>query len=329
MLVRKAQPEDLDAIYRIASENAMANLKPSRLKNSGFLVSNYAREQYEQYIINNELFFLLEEHGEVQGFLLAFHDHELDFDQIVNKRIQKHAKNNYIVLKQICIRRLSHKKGYGRRLYEYLMSMVEKDIFLAVVLEPYNEASIRFHDKLGFKQVFTVQGEDQLKRGIFFWNNPHIAPHYDKEIILGQYEHAIELYKHEDSLNWSKINHLLYITGALVGLTSLLANILEADSQWFIYSILAVSLFGALSAFLFQVAISNGVEYMQRRKQAVVEVERILKHLGGIDIVSSYATPADKRFRRSPTTGVMKLIPKLIVGIWIIVLAIALYNVSA
>ena len=178
MLVRKVQVEDLDVIIEISTENTLSSIKTTQQKNQGFLVSNFSKEQYENMA------------EESQGFLMAFHEHELDFNLIVNKRIQQRAKNSYVVLKQICIRRDSHKKGYGRRLYEFFMSSIDKDIYLSVVLEPYNEASVHFHNKLGFKQVITVQAEDQLKRGIFYWNNPTNDSHYDKEIVLGQYEFA-------------------------------------------------------------------------------------------------------------------------------------------
>lgn len=314
--IRKARLEDAHAITELAAENAIANLDTPQMKHKGFLVSNYSKEQYETFIHENELFYVLEDSGKIQGFLLAFHDYDLNYDNLVNKRIRKHAKNNFVVIKQICIRREVRKQGYGRMLYEYLMSSVDKDIFLAVVLEPYNEASVHFHDKLGFKQVFTVHAEDQMKRGIYYWNNPHNVSHYDKEIIIDQYEHAVNLYKHEDSLNWSKINHLFYITGGLFGIISLLANVIKDINELFYIFLLVTSILGIVSTLMFQVTINNGVEYLQRRKITVVDIEKILMQLGGVDIVSVNFNHLDKRFKQSPTTMVMKLIPKIITFIW-------------
>lgn len=268
---------------------------------------------------------MLEDLGEVQGFVLAFHEHELNFDHIVNQRIRHHAKNDYIVLKQVCIKRKAQKQGYGRRLYEHLMSVVEKDIYLAVVLDPPNQASLQFHHKLGFKKIFEVYAEDQRKRGIFFWNHPTTETQYDKEILLEQYKLAVDLYKHEDLLNWSKINHLLYVSGGLIGFISLLANVISIDTALFKYWLCFLAVFGILSAILFQININSGINYLQKRKKAVVNIESIFHRIGGVDVV--YSSDEVKQYKRSPTTFVIKLLPKAIIILWTIVLLTSLLSI--
>ena len=44
---------------------------------------------------------------------------------------------------------------------------------------------------------------------VWVWRKPREA------ILHVQYEVAVDLYKHEDNLNWQKLNNLFYITAGL------------------------------------------------------------------------------------------------------------------
>jgi L-amino acid N-acyltransferase YncA len=79
--------------------------------------------------------------------------------------------NDFVIIKQICIDPKQHHKGYGTLLYSFLMNKVKQNIFAAIVLQPINQVSINFHKKMGFKNVFTVTPEDQIKRAVFFYSN--------------------------------------------------------------------------------------------------------------------------------------------------------------
>ncbi|WEK55887.1 MAG: GNAT family N-acetyltransferase [Candidatus Cohnella colombiensis] len=322
-IIRKAQMSDLPDIVKLAKENNLDRISTAS-QQKGFLVSNFSMEQYEQCIQQNELFFVIEVAQVVRGFLLAYRKHELDSTSLIYRKIMKHAKDDFTLIKQICIERNSHQHGYGSRLYDYIMLNTEHDIYLAIVLEPINKASINFHFKLGFKQISTFIGEDQKKRGISYWNNPQSVPTYDPSIILQQYEVAMELYKHEDQLNWSKINHLLYVTGGLFAVVSFLSNVISPEDTFFLYFLSVISGVGILASYMFNIAISNGVIYLQRRKQSVVDIEKILVHMGGYKVVSVNYDQLEKHYKRSPTTNVMKMIPKGIGIIWCCVLLVTL-----
>lgn len=328
LTIRKAEERDLGSIRLISSENSITNIKNIKnTNNKGFLVYPLSDEQYVSYIRSCQHFYVLESLGEIHGFLLAVNDNDLDMGKILHQKMGKYSTNQFLVIEQVCIKKTSQKKGYGQKLYDFLMNRTDKDIFLAVVLEPYNDSAVRFHNKLGFRQLFTVEPEDQMKRGIFYWNNYQSQPRYDKEIILKQYEHAMELYKHEDLLNWSKMHNLFYISGGLFAVISILASTFTEIDQLFYIVLLILSVLGMLSSVLFQITIYNGIQYLLKRKRTVEELEKMLIHLGGADVVSVSFDRMAKRFKTSPTGRAMKVIPILVTSIWAILFLVSLTQI--
>jgi len=316
MNIRRAQLEDAEKIYELAMSNSLDGLKKGN-RNHGFLVSNYDLELYKEYILNNRYFWVLEDEGKICAFLLAFTREEIDPEALVNKKILAYCNDDFVIIKQVCVVPDSYRQGYGTQLYSALMDEIKQNIFAAVVLKPVNKASIDFHQEMGFRVAFTVTPEDGIMRAIFFWDNP-CSSFYDKEIVVNQYERAIDLYIHEDNLNWSKLNHFFYITGGLFVIASLWPDI---NSMSFCGFLLVISLLGMLSSWLFSIALSSGIDYLQTRKQAVVDVERILIKNKGVRIVSTHYNEGikNKQLRKSPTTKVMKNIPLIMLIVWFMV----------
>lgn len=314
-IIRKALIKDAKRIYEIAKSNSLTQLTKKETVSSGFLVSEFDLDTYKKYIENLEQFYVLEKNGDVKAFLLAFHDHELDNCLIVNKKIRNYAKNSYSVIKQICVDKACHRRGFAARLCEYFVTTVEGDIFLSIVFEPYNSASVQFHTKMGFLERFTVVAEDNIKRGVFLWVNHNNANCYDKEIIMIQYDRAVDLYMHEDSLNWSKLNHFFYSTGGLLAVLSIWST--QIIGIQFALYLAIVSIVGIALSLLFYVALDSGVSYMQERKNSVVALEKELIKMSGVNVVT--ANPTKVKLKRAPTTKVMKAIPLFSLGIWILI----------
>ena len=89
--------------------------------------------------------------------------------------------------------------------------------------------------------------------------------------------------------------------------------------SYFYYSLAAVSVIGFFASFLFYMAISSGITYMQKRKLAMVDIEKIFIKLDGTRIVSAGYDKKDLKFRKSPTTTSMIMMPKVFSIIWGIV----------
>jgi predicted GNAT superfamily acetyltransferase len=313
-IIRKARVQDAKRIYEIAKSNSLTQLTKKETVLSGFLVSEFDLDTYIKYIENLEQFYVLEKNGDVKAFILAFKDDELDNDLIVNKRIRDYAKNSYCVIKQVCVDKDCHRKGYATKLYDYYINSVEGDIYLSIVFEPYNSVSVQFHTKMGFQERFTVIAEDNIKRGIFLWVNHNNGNYYDKEIIMKQYDRAVDLYMHEDSLNWSKLNHFFYSTGGLLLVLSFLTT--QVGIQFSLY-LAIVSIVGIALSLLFYIALNSGVSYMQERKKSVVALEKILINMSGMNVVT--ANPTKIYLKRAPATKVMKMIPLCSLGIWMLI----------
>jgi hypothetical protein len=97
------------------------------------------------------------------------------------------------------------------KLYEHVISRVhDVPIVAAVVVDPPNVPSVALHRKFGFQPTVTLIPPDGLPRMVWV--------HREKEpdLLREQLGLAIDLYKHEDLLNWSKLNNLFYVTVGLV-----------------------------------------------------------------------------------------------------------------
>lgn len=306
--IRHATISDAQDVCDIANSNTLSDLSDEQ-REDGFLVSKFSVSDYEKYINTNKYFFVLEEKGEIKAFLLAYDVYELDDSLIVNQFIKQHAKNPFVVIKQICVKRNSFKKGFAKQLYNYFLGLTNSDIYLAVVLEPLNKSSIYFHKKMGFKQAFIVKPEDGMKRLIYYKQN-----HFNEKVVYNQYNVAVDLYKHEDELNWSKMNHLFYVTGGLGALISIIVTSPILPMARFLL-IVIISVFGIVASLLFKITISIGVDYMLKRKSTVFDLEKIIIKLNGTRVVYS----AIDKYVKSPSSYIMKTLPMVVTLMWCLV----------
>ena len=154
-----------------------------------------------------------------------------------------------------------------------------------------------------------------------------------------QYRIAVELYRHEDNLNWTKLNHLFYINAGLWAVMGFIAQSngtkngpLPIDPRLLM---LTVSFIGMIACFALGVALWFGIKYMLNRKNAVIRIEeRLIKHGGNYivssksDIVSSKSdTPEKSGFLEiSPTTWMLRLVPIVLFIVWAILFGWIILN---
>ncbi len=318
-MIRKPNKQDANRIYEIAKENTLDAKKKHR---GGFLVSNYPLETYQNYIETLEHFYVLDIENKIVGFLLAFKEENLDLSLTVNRFIKNRAKSEYLILKQICIAINDQRKGYATLLYQHFMDTIDIDIFLAVVLKPYNEPSMKFHEKLGFNLVWELIAEDSKPRGIFYWNNPVSTRYFNKDLLVKQYALASELYRHEDSLNWTKLNYLFYVSASLIAGIVIASNLPTENAIK--YALIITSSIGIITSILFIFAIFSGVNYMQIRKKAYMKIERLLENMGGASLINVLGEKK-KVFLKAPTEYVLKGLPIIITVMWVILLLVGTF----
>ena len=145
--------------------------------------------------------------------------------------------------------------------------------------------------------------------------------------VLNQYDIAVDLYKHEDQLNWSKLNHLLYITGGLGALFGFFLNHRDSIRFQYIDPLVMVSLLGVLVSGGFAVVIWMGIRYLALRKEEIMKMELGLVRVTGHSVVcpSELAARGSLPDRSHPvktshTTLVLRAFPLAILALWLLIL---------
>lgn len=143
------------------------------------------------------------------------------------------------------------------------------------------------------------------------------------EVLQTQYEVAVDLYKHEDGLNWNKLHNLFYITSALIIILGLSSKSVDnfpddVDPSMLIF----VSLAGILISISFAIAIWSGTFYLGKRKLKVIEIEEMLRKHGGIQIVGDIgkSKTEERDLFDAPTARILKFIPIAVLVGWICLL---------
>ena len=128
----------------------------------------------------------------------------------------------------------------------------------------------------------------------------------DEQILIEQYKVAADLYKHEDSLTWSKLHYFLIVNSAIFVLGNMIAQ-----EETFAFGIAGGV--GIAISILFFISIANGFSYIGARKQAVMDLE---KALNGLDFVTNphiKGKPLKKVFKTGTKFAVLLFI--ILVGI--------------
>lgn len=164
-----AKLEHLDDIFKLAQLYALSDFEsPELASERGFLVSNFSRQTYENFIQENHVFWILEESGELRAFLLAIASVKRILDKALDAKIKEYGISKYMLVKQICTHPGHTSKGLASYLYR---AFIEKHnhipLVTAIVTDPPNPRSIALHKKLGFKSAFKYTAPDGLPRSIW------------------------------------------------------------------------------------------------------------------------------------------------------------------
>ncbi len=164
MIVRNATLDDVSKVTSISEENKLTDYENQ--KKSGFLVSNFDKKYYYHLVQEDFYFKVVEVNEDIKGFMFGYLKNHLD----ENKRVDQYflgLEEDVFILKQVCVTKHAQGMGIGRKLYTELFHDMHKDIYLAVVSEPRNIGSEKFHSKLGFEKVTEIEEVDGLGRTIY------------------------------------------------------------------------------------------------------------------------------------------------------------------
>lgn len=309
--IRPATLEDVDAIVDLAASRSLAAIEAAEGAAGGFLVSDLERSEYEHRIVESRFFYVATDDGTIVGFLMAYTSEQLRGDEWLNRRVLA-TLGAFTVIKQVCVARSHARQGVGSRLYhELLVDLPREPVVAAVVNEPRNEASNSFHRKLGFEELTSLTPPDGRPRLVFVLREARL------DVLMGQYGTAIDLYKHEDLLNWQKLNNFFYITTGLAAAFAFMLGDVVKDAAARRALTLGVSTLGATSSLAFLITLYFGRKYLQARKATVVRFEEHIAWHGGQRIVGSAGgDPQNKWLSFSPTGLVMMAVPTVGLIIW-------------
>jgi predicted GNAT superfamily acetyltransferase len=316
---------DIAAVHAIAEAWTLENLETPE---SGFLVSSFSLAQYQQFLSEPNVFVKAEVDGEIVGFLYGFSSEHIKPSDIVNSLVRYNLTEPYFVIKQVCIAR-DHPatRGVAATLYDWVKAEVGGVITAAVVLEPANPRSIAFHEKQGFKQWFELEpppdpdGATRL-RGIWCYL-PHDSSirsrlrwHRGAEVpthLVDYHTSAVQLYTHEDNLNWTKLGmNVTFMMAMLATVPYLLSLPANDPLTWTITA--AVITAGFLLNGLFGLKLRSGLEYMQFHKASVQRIEQRLS--SGYDIPPLLYVGNRQIARESTTANALRRTPWVTIGLW-------------
>ncbi|TNC82996.1 MAG: hypothetical protein C9356_00680 [Oleiphilus sp.] len=336
--IRPAKREDLPSVLAIAQSRSLASQDTDSASQSGFLVSGFSMAAYEHYLSAARYFYVADNAGEIQGFLLAYDSEAISPDETLNTLLRYNLIDPFVLIKQICVADGAGGQGIASGLYSHLFKSADTPRFAAsVVIEPYNHASVSFHERRGFQKLCDIvpsEDPDGLRRlrGVWFRDlqstslpNQRWIPvdSVNEQTLLMEKQHAaIQLYNHEDNLNWTKFGMLITFMMALLAA----ADYLLKQPGGFTYQALTllVVIMGYSINLMFYQKIKSGLKFMNHHKASVNVLDDHLMRLN--PNLRRLVKNGDSQISgKSVTSAWMEWIPKISVGIWTACSALLLY----
>lgn len=320
--ILRAGEEHVEQIARLAESWSLIGPNGNRRRlEGGFLVSAYTATEYRARVGTAEHFYVAVRDGRVLAFLMAYSSDQVEPDEWLNRRI-KTTLGSFLVIKQICVAREEARTGIASMLYYHILDQWEQSpVIAAVVNEPPNEASARFHRKLGFQELTRLTPPDGMPRVVWVWRKPREA------ILHAQYQVAVDLYKHEDNLNWQKLNNFFYITAGLAAATAFFLGKEGAGGALGKGLSTITAIIGVGVSLGFSLMLRFGRQYLLARKEAVIELEEYMAWHGGERIVNRRTDdPRSTYLKVSPTGAIMMLLPVLVAACWLAVLGVLIVD---
>lgn len=166
--IRSAAGWDVPAIHSLAEQWVLQGLSSVEAREYGFLVSNFTPAEYRRFTQVANAFYVFEYEGEIEAFILAFTDDRISPDDPVSLSIHDDNPGRFLLIKQICSRRGSSVQGAATALYQFVTEEFRNlPQYAAIVLEPENTRSIRFHENRGFSRCCERDAPDGRRRGIW------------------------------------------------------------------------------------------------------------------------------------------------------------------
>lgn len=251
---------------------------------------------YRAILEDDDQFFAVavDDEDMIVGFVVASSSHAPLHSDWLTETLVRVARRPFVVVKQVGVTTRARRFGVGRRLYGEALEWADgRPILAAVVDEPPNRASRAFHQRLGLVPLLRALPPDGVPRTVWVWgeftdadlrltpltDTPGSLTNQGGEALRQRYTLAVELYRHEDSLNWQKMGVLLITLAALSGAyANLVQDKLAGNDRWRLVLMLGVLGVGLMAPLA--LTLRSGLSYMVQRKKLACELEAMIG--GGI-----------------------------------------------
>jgi predicted GNAT superfamily acetyltransferase len=341
MDISKVVPSDIPEIA--ALQNRLLLGGRGVKTGGGFLVSGYSEDDYRRFAEMYEYFFKATVNGKIAGVLMAFESGNIPPEDKNNSLLKYAVKKDFVLIKQIFVSPDAANTGVATRLYKHLFSLIPpaRPAVTVVVTEPFNRISCEFHKRRGFSEFLAFVPEpdrDGKTRRRSAWIRPsrdddnfhddiRLSNMHDGVDDIGQtmstrVSNLVDLYMHEDNLNWTKIGQQCTILFALIaGFAWFYGKALPEVS----YPLLAIAgTGGVVINVMFFLKIRSGLRYMNTYKQKIRECDRQLTFhypkVGAIFDEGAFIS------RRSVTSRLLLALSGTGIAIWILATLLMVLN---
>jgi len=316
--IEVAGPEHLPAVVELAEAGGSGAAPEAGPGRRGFLASARDVDDYQDLLVRGEHFYVALAGDRVVGFAVAYSGERIAPDEWLNLQIRARL-DDFVVMTQVCVDPDHSAPEIAALLYEHVLARTRGlPVVVAMVLEPVNAASVAFHARLGFAPMLELTPPDGRRRLVMCHAGAQV------EVLVEQYPVAVDLYRHEDRLNWSRLTNLLYVTVgllAVLGLSAPGSGPLVTGHNRIV--VLAVCVIGLLASLTFGIALWSGAQQMQSRKAAVTALEVSLSQAGGLPILGRGGGGLTRWLRQPPATLVLRTLPAAIAACWLVVAVVA------
>ena len=325
--IRRAVYDDVERILEIARMLQLQGQREDRQgSTTGFLVSGYDKRTYDEQVEQADHFYVAcdPETDQPIGFMLAYSERLIGKGEEVNQQL-KRLLSSFVVIKQIAVDPNYGRRGVAGRLYDHVKARLggtgRTQLVAAVVNDPPNEVSARFHRKQGFSPMVELDGPDGRCRLIWRYS----VPQGDPEVLNAQYDRAIQLYLHEDTLNWEKLRNYVYITVAMVAAGGFLLEESFTDpTELGVVRggvVLVICVLGLLLSIGYSVALWSGIKFQRAHKESVTLLEDQYIAEGGIRLLPYRSRSVSVVGRNAPTTYLLQYTPVVGMVVWLVTFA--------
>ena len=291
--ISKVSVADASQIVELQNELLLNDRRDYK---DGFLVSGFREEQYRDFAVRYEYFYKIVVHGELAGVLLAYESKHIEMDGKSNMLLKYALNKEFVLIKQVFVSPDFQRKGIASFLYDYLQDIIggKKPLVAVVVLDPFNSGSSYFHQEKGFheflnfvpdadpdgvvrKRAAWIKLSAEAKGNIMFdlrLNNTIDGTDDLGDVMVSRMENLVQLYIHEDNLNWTKFS---LQTTILFALFATFAYFYEKEILPDTFPVLVtVGIWGAIINILFILKIRSGIRYMNTYKGKIQDFDLLV-----------------------------------------------------